>query len=180
VRFILQNDDESPVEIIAEQAGVRRSLAHGQELVVDWTWSGFADLTCGTGTLALSVPPGGSITVADPVPDDVQLWNGVELDGEREVREFWLHNSTEEQLGTFWEPWCGEGDVPPGGGPMRVEWTESSLGAGLIYQPGYLVVWDMNGSCRAWLPDGAEVFTGGMRMCADGTDEPSPVPGWPC
>lgn len=166
MRFALKNDQESPLEVIAEQAGLRRSVAPGEEVVVEWVWSGMADLTCGPGWLALSVPPGGTIAVADAVPADVQLWNGVPLPGGSEVSEFRIHNSTEAQLRTFWEPWCGEGDIPPGGGPMRVEWTASSLGMGLGYEPGLLVVWDCHGSCRAWQPDGVEVFTGGM-LCPD-------------
>lgn len=178
VRFALKNDHESPMEIIAEQAGIRRSVAPGQELVVEWTWSGFADLTCGTGWLALSVPAGGSIVVTDPVPADAELWNGVPLPGGNEVREFWIHNATEARLGTFWEPWCGEGDIPPRGGPMRVEWTENSQGVGMIYESDLLVVWDCHGSCRTWRSDGTEVFTGGTIACdPDGEHNPAPVPG---
>ncbi|BEL03964.1 hypothetical protein Q0Z83_021550 [Actinoplanes sichuanensis] len=180
MRFVLQNDDRSPLELVAEQAGLRRSMAPGQELVIEWTWDGFADLTCGAGRLALSMPPGGSITVTEPDPATVNdIWNSAAAPGD-EVREFWVRNATGEPLRTFWEPWCGEGMIPAEAGPMRVEWTENSQGAGLIYELGLLVVWDMRGSCRAWEPSGAEVFTGGMIPCdPEGKHTPQPVPGWP-
>ncbi|MEV4411349.1 hypothetical protein [Catellatospora sp. NPDC049609] len=179
MKFVLRNGHESPLELVAEQPGVRRSMAPGEELVIEWTWTGFADLTCRPGRLALAVPPGGGLAVADPGPDVHDLWNGVPAPG-AEVREFWIHNATGELLDTFWEPWCGDGGIPAGGGPMRVEWTESARGAGLIYDPGLLVVWDCNGSCRAWLPCGEEVFTGGLYLHDhEGEHIPPPAPGRP-
>ncbi|MDX3191866.1 hypothetical protein PV458_25935 [Streptomyces sp. MN03-5084-2B] len=163
MRFILKNEHESPVELIAEQAEVHRLLAPGQELVVEWTWSGRAALTCATGRLTLSVPPGGTIEVTEPAPGDaMKLWGSEPLPGGTAVHEFGIHNATGEPLDTFWEPWCGEGDIPPNGDPMRVEWTENSTGAGIAYHPGLVVLWDVTGSCRAWQPDGTEVGTGGF------------------
>jgi hypothetical protein len=180
MRIVLRNGHESVLDVIAEQADIRRSMVPGQELVIEWTWAGFADLTCGTGWLALSVPPGGGITVTDPNPADVNdLWNSVPVPG-GEVREFWIHNSTDELLDTFWEPWCGEGSIPVGAGKIRVEWTESAEGAGMIYDPGLFVVWDCNGSCRAWQPCGTEIFTGGMPLDDhEGRRAPHSFPGWP-
>jgi len=179
VKVALENNHDSPIEFIAEQAGVRRSIVPGLQLVVDWTWSGFADLTCGGGWLALSTPPGGSIVVTDPGVDDLGLWNGVPIPGGTEVSEFWIHNATDARLNTLWEPWC-DGDIPSGGGPMRVEWTASSQGMGMSYEPGLLVVWDVHGSCRAWQPDGVEVLThGSVVNDPDCAHTPAPVPGWP-
>lgn len=160
MRFSLSNEHESPIEIVAEQAGVRRSLAPGQEVVVGWAWSGFADLTFGSGWLSLSTPPGGRIVVADAAVADAE----VEFPSASEVSEFWIHNASEEQLSTLWEPWCA-GDVPPGGGPMRIEWTPDQRVVEMYYEPGLVVVWDHYGSCRAWQPDGVEVLTGGTRCC---------------
>ncbi|MEU4162908.1 hypothetical protein [Actinoplanes sp. NPDC026670] len=180
MRFVLRNGHQSPLKIITDQAGVRRTMAPGQELVIEWRWDGFADLTCGAGRLELSVPPGGSITVTEPDPAIVnELWNSAPDPGD-EVREFWVHNATGEPFSTFWEPWCGEGAIPAHTGPMRVEWTASSKGSGMIYEPGLLVIWDTRGSCRAWEPSGTEIFTGGMIPCdPEGAHAPQPVPGWP-
>lgn len=82
MKIALKNGHESPLMVIAEQAGVRRWLPPGQELVIDWTWSGFADLACGAGWISFSVPPGGSITVTEANPADVDLWNGVKVPGD--------------------------------------------------------------------------------------------------
>lgn len=96
------------------------------------------------------------------------------------MREFWISNATAEPLNTFWEPYCGEGGIAAGAGRVRVEWTETSQGAGMIYDPGLVVIWDLNGSCRAWEPDGTETFTGGTYLYdPDGRFVPHPVPGWP-
>ncbi|MFI6099240.1 hypothetical protein ACIA8G_27115 [Lentzea sp. NPDC051213] len=172
MRFTLTNDHESPVEIIAEQADLRRSLVPGQDIVVDWTWSGFADLTIGSGWISLSTPPGGRIVVVDSAAD-------APLPGESTVSEFWIHNATEAELSTLWEPW-GQGDIPPDRGPMRVEWTDHPQVVEISYEPGLVVIWDLLGGCRAWQPDGAEVLTAGSYVCdTDGKYDPAPVPGWP-
>jgi len=176
--MLLQNGLESPLEVLVEQTGVRRSIAPGEELVTDWTWSGFADLICGPDRLALSVPDGGAVTLADPAAADPGQWGGSEAPGGGAVREFWIHNATTEPLLTFWEPWCGEGNIPPGGGPARVEWTGRSTGVAMIYEPTCMVVWDLHGGCRAWRPDGVEVFTGGSYVDPD-EHPPLPAPGWP-
>jgi len=175
VRFALRNDHESPVEVIVEQTGVRRSLPPGLEFVVDWTWSGFAGLTFGADWIALSVPPGGTIEVADPVPADVELWRSVPVLGECEVGEFLVHNATDAPLTTFWEPWCGGGDIAPQGDPMRVNWIGNTKGVGICYEPGLVVFDDVGASFQAWLPDGEEVFTGRTLVaplqCADQQDD---------
>ncbi|HWS36567.1 MAG TPA: hypothetical protein VN408_28005 [Actinoplanes sp.] len=169
MRIVLQNGHESPMEL---RAAVFLSMAPGDELVVDWTWTGVAALTCGPGWLALS----GAAEVTAPGPDVQDLWHSTPVPGD-EVHEFGIHNATGESLNTFWEPWCGEGEIPAGAGPVRAEWTADSAGAGLVYQPGQLVVWDTRGSFRAWLPDGQEIFTGGMPLsCPDPAGTPLPGP----
>lgn len=157
MRIVLQNGQESPVEL---RAGSGRVLAPGDEVVVDWTWTGVATLTCGPGWLALS----GDAELSDPGPDVLDLWNSTAVAGDTTVHEFGIRNATGKPLNTFWEPWCGIGELSAEEGPVRAQWTASAAGAGLIYEPGQLVLWDMHGSFRAWMPDGSEIFTGGMPM----------------
>lgn len=169
MKIVVRNGHAVTVEIIDERAGVRRTMEPGRELVVEWVWDGLADLTCGVESLTWSVPDGGAVTVTEPDPGTVHhLWNSVPVTGDDGVREFRVHNATGRTLDTFWEPWCGEADVPFGAGPMRVRWTAGAAGAGLIFEPGRLVLWDCNGGFRAWQPCGTEIFTGGMPLSRPG------------
>ncbi len=179
MRLLLENRDRSPLDVIVEQTGVGRVIAPGDQLAVEWTWLGFADVTFAVGRLSLSVRAGGSITIEDAVYADRDLYNMVATPERVGIHEFWIHNSTDAMLDTFWEPWCGEGSIPAGGGPMRVQWTDNSRGAEIIYEPGLVTLWDRS-SFRAWQPDGEEVFTGG-EACTDPEDlhPPRAVPGWP-
>ncbi|WP_430788695.1 hypothetical protein [Actinoplanes sp. G11-F43] len=153
MKIVLRNGHDTPLRVAAH------SMAPGQDLVVEWTWTGTADLICGPSEITFRTPPGGTVTVSAPDPATVtDLWNSTRRDG-TEIHEFRFHNATGEPLNTFWEPWCGEAPAP-----ARAQWTASAAGAGLIYEPGRLVIWDCSGSFRAWAPDGTEIFTGGMPL----------------